>query len=360
MGAVSDAVMTRSIHLVISIVSAGSMVVCLFTLCEIFYFKLYKQFTYRLLLYTFISIALSSAIATALPLILYSISPADLAPSLSLASVTIKALVYLHTSSYGTTLALAVVTTKHLHYMAVDLQYCRGSCVEIWCLLCALLVPQCYAWIPYTPIYSTIVHDHNPWNATSIDFCLPWPDPILGVEVLLTKSLAVLLISAAVLWIMCKRACNRSTTDLLLNHAQALRETVPLFCLYLAIAAYSVLLSPTIILRMFLSDLKFFQLLRAVIGVLGACVGLTSGLCFFLHLLALGKQKRQRLRDGSKQQKPHAGIQREQQAAGYRSTAVYVPSQWSVYTTDGYYTGSCNTEAPIVDEDEVDRQILQH
>ena len=263
---------------------------------------------------------------------------------------------YLHTSSYGTTLALAVVTTKHLHYMAVDLQYCRGSCIEALCLLCALLVPQCYAWIPYTPIYSTLVH--SPWHETSIDFCLPWPDPVLGVEVLLTMSLAVILISVAVLWIMCRRTCNRSTTDLLLNHAQALRETVPLFSLYITIAAYAVLLSPTVLLRMFLSDFKIFQIFQLVISVLGACVGLISGLCFFLHLLALGKQKRRRLRDESKQRRPHAGIQREQQT-GYRTTAIYVPSQWSVYTTDGYYTGSCNTEAPIVDEDEVDRQMLQ-
>ena len=95
-----------------------------------------KQFTYRLLIYTFAALTISSAFTSVLPLLLYNTSPVTkhLESPLENLSVTVQVLLYMQTSCYCTALTLGVIVTKHLHYMAVDLEYCRGSCVEFWCL----------------------------------------------------------------------------------------------------------------------------------------------------------------------------------------------------------------------------------
>ena len=344
-----------SFKLAISALSACSTIACSVVLCELFYFRLYKQFTYRLLIYTFAALTLSSVFTSALPLLLYSTSPATKHPESPLAnlSITVKVLVYLQTSCYCTALTLGVIVTKHLHYMAVDLKYCRGSCVEFWCLICAVVFPQCYVWIPFTPIvYYMFSSAQRP--STTIDFCLPMTDPIFGVQTLTTKSVAIILISAAVLWIMCRRAYKDSEYPLL-KHAQALKETVPLFCLFLFMAVCTILLAMTTLARSFFHA-KFLPLLQAVVGVFVAMVGLGSAICFFTHLLALGKEKRRRLCNSGRK-KHNAEANRNNK--GYGSTA-YAPTHWSVYTTEGSFTGSCNTEYVHVDEDEVDKEMLKN
>ena len=103
----------------------------------------------------------------------------------------------------------------------------------------------------------------------------------------------------------------------------------------------------------------FPLLFQAVVGVLVAMVGLTSTTCFFAHLLALGKAKYHRLRDSGRR-KLYAEAARKDNYArdGYGSTAC-APTHWSVYTTEGNFTGSCNTEYVHVDEDEFDDLILK-
>ena len=348
---------TNAFKLVISALSACSTIACLFALCELFYFKLYKQFTYRLLIYTFAALTISSAFTSVLPLLLYNTSPVTkhLEYPLENMSVTVQVLLYIQTSCYCTALTLGVIVTKHLHYMAVDLEYCRGSCVEFWCLICAIAAPQCYVWIPFSPVIYSLFPFSHPWH--TIAFCLPITDPILGIQALTTKSVAIILISAAVLWIMCRRAYKGSEYPLL-RHAQALKETVPLFCLFLCIGVCTIPLVMTIAGRSILEEM-FPLLFQAVVGVLVAMVGLTSTICFFAHLLALGKEKRRRLRDYGRRKLCAEAARKDNYARdGYGSTAC-APTHWSVYTTEGNFTGSCITEYVHVDEDEFDEMILK-
>ena len=340
------------VELVIAIVSACSTLACLLALFELFYFKLHKLFSYRLIMYILTTLALSSLMSTLLPLFLYGISPERINPS-----VAVKTFAYLHTSFYCTSLTLVVITTKHFHYMAVDLEYCRGLFIEIGCLLFSVLFPQCFVWISYSEFYSILSH-FNPWLASKnpIMFCFPVLDPFLGIEAVFVMSLAIILISIAVLWIMGKRTRPDAVIPML-KHNQALKETLTLVSFFLIFATHSVLLFLTTIASTAVPGVTtYFVPLQAVVGIIGASIGLTGTLFFFLHLCILGKEKRQRLRDlgRGRRRELNVGVQgRQKHAVTYGSTVV-MPSRWSAYTTAGYYTGSCNTDFPHVDEGDVD------
>ena len=344
------------IKLAIGAASACSSLACLLALLELFYFKLHKQFSYRLISYILTALALSSLMTTLLPLILYGIPPEEITEYSNL-SVAVKTLTYLHTSFYCTALTLVVTTTKHFHYMAVDFEYCKGLFTEFGCLLFSILLPQCFIWISYSSyLYSILPHLFNPWLVpnTSIMFCLPVLDPFLGIETMFIMSLAVILISIAVLWIMGKRACFHEDTPLL-KHSQALKETLILISFFLIFTTHSVLLSLTTIAKTVQPGMRLVTL-HAVVGIIGASIGLIGAVSFFLHLCVMGKKKRQKLRDlqrGTRKREQNIAVQERQQRVTYGSTVV-VPSRWSVYTTEGYYTGSCNTDFPHVDEEDVD------
>ena len=90
---------------------------------------------------------------------------------------------------------------------------------------------------------------------------------------------------------MCRHAYKGHSSEYpLLRHAQALKETVPLFCLFLCIGVCTISLVMTIVGRSILQEMfpPLFQAVVGVLGVLVAMVGLTStvsaSLPIFLHL----------------------------------------------------------------------------
>ena len=202
--------------------------------------------------------------------------------------VFIEITAYLHTSFYCSLLFLSAITAKHLHYMAVDLTHCRGQFIELCSIVMSVLLPQLFIWVKFSNIYGSL-HFQNPWSGRFtglITYSIPSLDIFVGTGALLLMVLSLLLMAISIMWNLYQRSRVRDNPDAL-KYSQALKETSPFIVYFICLTVHTFLL----LLATMIGNFIDFEPQQKVVAIVGSLLGLVGALCFFLHLLALGRKK---------------------------------------------------------------------
>ena len=330
------------------VVAAGSaaagvsIMACMVTIAVLISFKIYREFTYRLYLYTLIVLTLFSITEILHLTLLYKDGNCEFLfvgymysfffyVSLSLMS---SCIFYLH--------KLAMYYQPHSKFI-YDLNYCMVSLI--------------------LPTLSSVSFKFVCENGDDIDgFDSTNTSPIISCThmtkyMLITSVLMMVVIFfngifiTCVIGSLCLKACAGciATTLTKDHYLQALKETMPLLILPVVTQMYAYYACTThYVVPIF--KLEIFGLaIQLVSAVLAGLIGFVASLSFGLHLCILGKRKLRKLRGHIS--KPSAA------AAGYGTMNQQHTHRTTGYTAAGILE-TCNTTFPQVSEDDVDREIL--
>ena len=306
---------------------------------------MYRQFTYRLYLYTLIMLTLYSVTEILHLTFLYK---DDNRKFLFVG--------YVYSFFFYVSLSLMSSYIFYLHKLALyyqvhnkfvyDLNYCVASLI-----------------LPILSIISLKVVCDNFVNSDD-DFDSTNTSPVISCthmnifRVVLMLFFATLMIVftfngifiSSIIVLLCLKACGCIATTLTKDRYQrAFKETIPLLILPIATQMYTYYACIAhYVVPIF--KLETYGLpIQLVSAVLGGLIGLVASLSFGLHLCILGKRKLRKLR-GYTRKPPVA-------AAGYGTMNQQHTDNTTEYTAPGI-SETCNTTFPHVSEDDVDREIL--
>ena len=277
-----------------------STVGCIIALVVLIYFKLYRSFIYRLVLYSFLSLIILSSSTTA-----FTIS-------------------YMQTEQVNASL---IVTTTIFFYVSLAIPSLLATIIN----LCICVLALCNHQFTYRADIVLLIFSFALVAVMIISYIAFIP-PLLNV--FLTVLTLVPLCSRACGYNMCVKTVRTRE-----SHRKALKEILPL--LILPLPAYFPF-------RLTLSSLLFFFQGVHVALLFSGTLGLITTLSFALHLCFIGKANLNKQR----------GINKTPQV-DYESANQHHTRHTTMYTMGEGISESCNTEYPYVSEGEEDTQYLQ-
>ena len=312
-------------------VSVVSTIVHIIALGVLVFFKMYRKFVYRLLLYAFVALLISSISWTAYLLTIIKVQGQQVEfETFSNKSISIM-FYYLHVGSLIFFYLIQTSMSLCMYILAIHHHQFTSWVADLIFLIVCLILSQI---ITISFVVTLLLLHLSPVFLS------------IGVTCYILISLANIGFTALTLMPMCCRACgyNLCTRSVATreSHRQALREILPLYILLSpsvgALASVILLLawkSADIILAQWVPSTNIF------------IAGLLLPLSFAVHLYILGKTKLNKLR-GKKRPQPTTYGTIANQPHTHRPT---------VFTSEGI-SETCNTDYPHVSEDEVDRELL--
>ena len=330
-----------SSELAVSIpLSAVSIIAYVLALGVLLYYKMWRTFIYRLVLYMFISLiffSMSEIIYSSAVVLLKEareINHSTNAYNITLGNGTavLNFIFMLVTSSLATAHMLVTCIIVCIYLMALhnyQFTYKSDLCLLVSSILYLMVV------ISLTVIWDLLGHfDRRGITILNILLALPFLVKVVFIALTLVP--------------LCCRACGYNlcmkTAATIESHRKALREILPFFILivpsFLVIVVWIVWFS---IASVFIGsvhdyDADFNNILTAIVAL-----GLLNVVCFALHLFFIRKNLK-RLRGKKKASRTANFIQHRT----HRTT---------VYTSEGI-SETCNTVSPFVNESEEDTRYL--
>ena len=326
------------------VVAAGSaaacvsIMACLVTIVVLMMFKMYREFIYRLYLYTLIMLTLYSIIEIFHLMLLYKNDNHDF-----------LFLGYMYSCFFYVSLSLMSSYIFYLHKLAMyyqvhnkfvyDLNYCTAS----------LILPT------LSSVFLKLVcgngdDDFDSTNTSPIISCTHTTNFMLLITVFMVVLIFNGIFITCVIASLCLKACGCIATTLMKDRYQrALKETMPLLILPVATQMYAYYACIAHYVVPIFKPEIYGLAIQLVSAVLGGLIGFVASLSFGLHLYILGKRKLRKLRGHTR--KPPAA------AAVYGTMNQQHTHKTTEYTAPGI-SETCNTTFPHVSEDDVDREIL--
>ena len=298
-------------------------IVHILTLGVLLFFKMYRKFIYRLLLYTLVAWTISLISWTAYLLTTIKVTSHLVELGTCENPVVTPIFVYIHAASLYFFYLLLTSMGLCLYILAIHHHQFTSWVADLIFLLVCLILSQ------PLPITVTVLISLN------VQYTVP---EMIFLALLLLANVGF---TALTLVPMCCRACGYNQCMRYVatreSHRQALKEILPLF----------LLLTPVLSILPYLPLASYFSQWYSSLRI--CTTGLTLALSFALHLCFLGKTKLKKLRGkspllptltyGTNVNWPHT----------HRPT---------VFTSEGI-SETCNTDYHV-SEDEVDRQLLHN
>ena len=313
-----------------------SLIACLLALGALLFFNMYRNFFYRLLLYTFVTLIFLSSIWILQPIIhlldhekhMESITQNNCSTKQNISSNILSYTVY---SSLCTIYLLLTSLNFCLYLLSIHHYQFSSWVADLIFLVTCLLLPQ-------------------PLTLTPTIACggitLSWKSHDCPTFVLLIAAATIVLLTNIILTTLallpvCCRACgyNRcvrsAATRSRESYQRALKEILPLF-IFLSYTCFA-------IISLVLAAVKC-KLIDAFLRLLGLFLALS----FATHLCILGKAKLKKLRGRNRSLATHKS---------YGSMVIQQHThRTTVFTSEGI-SETCNTDYPHVSEDEVDKKL---
>ena len=296
-----------------------STIACIIAVEVLLYYKMWRPFIYRLVLYMFLSLIVYNSSTV----IFYSIELLFESTTTNSIGFNVTMIIFLNGCLMNAFMLMTSITVC-IYLMALhNYQFTYKSD------LCLLISSVVYLTAVVT---LTIIYFGNVNNSEGMRIAY-------GILVFLTTPINIVF-TAMTLVPLCCRACGYNlcmkTAATIESHRKALREILPLFILML----------PDFFVAM-LQEVPLFNHDGVIVsGVILLTLGLFSSLLFAVHLFFIRKNLG-RLR----------GNKRALRVTNYRSVFQRCTHRTAVFTSEGI-SESCNTEHLPVSEDEVDSRFL--
>ena len=329
-----------SSELAVSIpLSAVSIIAFVLALVVLLYYKMWRSFIYRLVLYMFISLiffSMSGIINSSAIVLLKEAREINTSTNAyniydGNDTVVLTFIFMLVTSSLATAHMLVICITVCIYLMALhnyQFTYKSDLCLLVSSILYIMVV------ITLTVIWN--VFDHFDRRGVTIlnIFALPFLVDVVFIALTLVP--------------LCCRACGYNlcmkTAATIESHRKALREVLPFFILivpsFLVIVVWIVWCS---ILSGFIGgvhniDADFNDILSTLVAI-----GLLNAVCFALHLFFIRKNLKK--------------LRAKKKASRTANSYQHRTHRTTVYTSEGI-SETCNTISPFVNESEEDTRYL--
>ena len=319
--------------------SAVSIIAYVLALGVLLYYKMWRSFIYRLVLYMFISLiffSVSVIIHSSVVVLLKEareVNTTTNASNITHESETavLTSLFMLVTSSLATAHMLVTCITVSIYLMALhnyQFTYKSDLCLLVLSVLYLMVV------ITLTVIWG-VLHHYDKRGVTILNiFALPFFVNVVFIALTLVP--------------LCCRACGYNlcmkTAATIESHRKALREILPFFIFivpsFLVIIVWTVWFS----IKAFyidgvdICDVDFNDILSALVAI-----GLLNAVCFALHLFFIRKNLK-KLR----------GKKKASRSTNYNQHRTH---RTTVYTSEGI-SETCNTVSPLVSESVEDTRYL--
>ena len=311
-----------------------SLIACILALGAQLFFKMYRNFFYRLLLYTF-AILIFLSFIWIIQSILSLVEDAENRTQNNCSTeqnISFKVINYTTYSSLCTIYLLLTSLNFCLYLLSIHHYLFSSWVADLIFLFTCLLLPQ-----PFTLPITIVCGITSSWKPLQDCQCATFVLLVVAATIVLLVNI---IFTTLALLPVCCRACgyNRCVRSVATreSHQRALKEILPsvcIFLLYTCIAIISLVLAAV--------DCELVSL-----NAFSRLTGLFLALSFATHLCILGKAKLKKLRGRS--------LATHQQ---YGSTVVQqYTHRTTVFTSEGI-SETCNTDYPHVSEDEVDREM---
>ena len=311
-----------------------SLIACIIALGAQLFFKMYHNFLYRLLLYTFATLIFLSFIWSIQSILLLAEDAENRTQNncSTEQNVSFKVINYTTYSSLCTIYLLLTSLNVCLYLLSIHHYLFSSWVADLIFLLMCLLLPQ-----PFTLPITIACGITSSWKPLQDCPCATATFVPLVVAATIVLLVNIIFTTLALLPVCC-RACgyNRCVMSVATRESlkRALKEILPpvfIFLLYTCIAIISLVIPG-----------KWESIIASHL------TGLFLALSFATHLCILGKAKLKKLRGRS--------LATHQQ---YGSTVVQQHThRTTVFTSEGI-SETCNTDFPHVSEDAVDRELLR-
>ena len=319
--------------------SAVSIIAYVLALVVLLYYKMWRTFIYRLVLYMFISL-----IFFCVSVIIHAFVIVLLKEAIEV-NTTTNAYNITHGNDTAvlTFLDMLIISTLATAHMLVT---CITVCIYLMALhnyqftyksdLC-LLVPS----IPYLMVVISLTVISNVLN----DFD---KRGVIILNILALPFLVKVVFIALTLVPLCCRACEYNlcmkTAATIESHRKALREILPFFILivpsFLVIVVWIVWSS---IVSVFIGSVHDYEVdFNDIVSALVA-LGLLNAVCFSLHLFFIRKNLKK--------------LRTKKKASRTANSYQHRTHRTTVYTSEGI-SETCNTVSPFVNESEEDTRYL--
>ena len=298
-----------------------SVIACIISLVVLIYFKLYRSFIYRLVLYSFISLIIQSSINIVMTNFGSRMTDNDNPQIISQVFLSVSLLftyVLLLTTIISLCICVLVLCNHQFTYRA-DI-YLLILLIPSFCILCG--------------IYTAMVEFGG-----IIGYFIFYTLPIL-VNVFLTVLALVPLCSRACGYNMCVRTIRTKA-----SHRKALKEILPL--MILPLPSYVSTLISVLLFLVINIQFKVQIVLSVSRELVTNTLGIFAALSFALHLCFIGKAKLRKQRGRKKTPQVDYGTVNQPHT---RHTTVHVEGRGMSET--------CNTEHQYVNESEEDTRYL--
>ena len=313
-------------------VSVVFTIVHIIVLGVLVFFKMYRKFIYRLLLYAFVALMTASISWTAYLLTNIKVQGQQVEFEIFTNSSISSIFLHIHVGGLNFVYLLLISMSLYMYILAIHHHQFTSWVADLIFLLVCFILSQI--------ITISFLVTSNPLYQSPATIALEVTCYIL--------YLLQMLVSQHSHWCQCVSelvvlTCAMRSVATRESHQRALRETLPLFILIspsVGTLAYIILQlawkSADVILQQWVPTIDI------------STTGLLLPLSFAVHLCILGKTKLMKLR-GKRRPQPTTYGTIANQPHTHRPT---------VFTSEGI-SETCNTDYPHVSEDEVDRELLQ-
>ena len=308
-----------------------STIACIIALVVLLYYKMWRTFIYRLVLYSLLSLIVRSLSMIMLKSFYLLIVDEEMVwyqginywtNKTGLYAAIVIPIIFMY-SSLALAFMLMTCITVSIYLMALhnyQFTYKSDLCLLIPSILYLMIVIILLAVSIPPNLYYYMYHDIM--IATLVLVCLPFPINIVFTALTLVP--------------LCCRACGYNlcmkTAATIESHRKALREILPLFILIVPSFLHILLY-----LKWLVVEVNYDYVVLALYSILG----LLSALSFAMHLCFVRKNLK-KLRNKKKPTK---------------SVNLRCTHHTTAYTSEGI-SETCNTECPLLSENEEDTRFL--
>ena len=299
---------------------------------------MYRNFFYRLLLYTFATLVFLSFIWIIQSILLLEEDAENRTQNNCSTEQNISFKVINYTTYSSLCIIYLLLTSLNfcLYLLSIHHYLFSSWVADLIFLLTCLLLPQ-----PFTLTLTIVCGITLSWKSVQECPCAKAAFVLLVVAATVVLLVNIILTTLALLPVCC-RACgyNRCVKSVATreSHQRVLKEILPplfIFLIYTWVAIINLVLAAV--------DCELVSL-----NAFSRLTGLFLALSFATHLCILGKAKLKKLRGRS--------LATHQQ---YRSTVVQQNTHRTTVFTSEEISETCNTDFPHVSEDAVDRELLR-
>ena len=315
-----------------SSVAGLSTVSCVAAISTLVCYKMYRHFTYRLVLYTLLTLAVFSLSDMLYLIIMYVDEGKHLLDQMELFFG------FVYTSTFCCSLVLMICYTFYFYTLAVRYQKYNKWIYDFNCLLMSITLSLLYTGISFSLCHGrleTLLQYNNlsPAMGCTIDatstVTVILAMFIVGLMLIVTNAFMF-----AALITLCSKAHKQEDSFSKNSYKQALKEITPLVIVPLLCSVYTAVFcvfDQVVPMVYNVQKDKRFTHVQLFTGILGATLGTAASVAFGIHLWVLGKDNRNRLINPRK---------RRPKKSTYGATGFDVQAQ---FVTPGL-SDSCPTE----------------